>query len=285
MVHQLTQWATSVPAPIFILLLTVLVFGSTGGIPIPVTLAIFLSGALAIHMPFALLVFTGLLIGITIGSAARDLLAFVVIRWAGRFAHRQVKQPNARKSEPQNTWLHRIWQWGEHHYQTPEIQRAHHLMEHRQWILLCFSRLTPITPVFNIGAVLVNSSVVSFLWGVIPGRLLFTVLWLGAGASFGNAWSKGASFMQLISIASVVVVILLILPAFIGHRLLQSGPQAETSTVALDSPIVRRTNGRVTDRRTRPSTKMPVGVSSAVRRSEQTSSISFDPSLSDKMVQ
>jgi membrane protein DedA with SNARE-associated domain len=224
--NDIYLWIIGLPAPLLIVAFSVVVFISTGGIPIPVTMAILLAGILSIHTPGSILLLAGLWIGLALGTSARDALAYIVVREGGRWFQRQVDSDATLSSQQEEAVLPAVftetWQWGAKQLKSPRVIAALELLRRWKAPVLALSRLTPITPVFNVAAILADIGLRAFYIPVFIGRLLFVALWLSAGIVSGTAASQGASLPEMIGIGTVIILVLLIAPTIISRRILDT---------------------------------------------------------------
>jgi membrane protein YqaA with SNARE-associated domain len=231
MLHSITAWATTMPPILFVLVLVALVFSSSGGFPFPVTGTILVAGMLAMKMPASVLLLGILWLMLALGCSLRDLLSYAFLAFVARWMQQQLE------GDEIPGWLERMqrwpvmkrfggvmgeraFRWTQRQLQSTEVGAARELMYRWHLPILALSRLTPVTPLFNIAASLSDVGPRAFWIAVYLGRLVFVALWLLAGAISGQAILNGAGWLELVGIIGTAILVLIIVPGYISRRVL-----------------------------------------------------------------
>src|SRR5262249_49668543 len=78
MQEGLVESAAHLPAPLFVVAVSLLVFVSVAGLPVPIPATLLIAGALSTQMPNGVLVFLALMAALTISTSARDVIVLLI---------------------------------------------------------------------------------------------------------------------------------------------------------------------------------------------------------------
>lgn len=231
------QAAAGLSAPLFVLIVGLLVLFSIAGFPIPITVTLLLAGALTTRMSHGGVIFLLLVVVVALVATLRDTLALLLGRGGGHLWRRNntravvagqstagagpvVRQPIS--VVPRRSVWHTIWQRiGPHLGQNSVVVRAAQGLSPRQRaVMLVLTRLSPLASPFDIAFGILGLQLRIFVPPILLGRALYAIVLLGAGALSGAAWQRGASVPGLIGIFSLIVLVLLVLPAILSRRVL-----------------------------------------------------------------
>ncbi len=242
------QAAARLPAPLFVLIVAGLVFFSVAGIPIPITVTLLLAGALAAQMHNAWLIFAALVLTVALVSTLRDSIALYLGRGGGalwqRFARQRPQRAasrsgvlvrNAQIALPrQGTSLLKLLDRLRRSDITngTVLAAAERAMHGEEWAVLALTRLSPLASPFDLAIGALGMRLRTFAPPVFAGRIVYAAILLGAGAISGTAWRHGGNMITLISILSLVLIVIMILPALINCRLIRSRPPAAAQSAA-----------------------------------------------------
>ncbi len=223
MPNSVVQAANSLPAPVFIGLVAVLLFVSTGGIPVPITATLLVAGALATAMPHGLLVWVGLLLASAISLTVRDLSYLWLSGWGAMWLRRGTRGIAERRGF---AWLGgnavlRRWRHSATHYTKTTVRQVDALCREllqRGWFVIALTRFSPLATPLDIAAGALRYPPLAFLSGILPGRLAYALLLLGAGSWAGQAFQRHDALL-VVSAASTLLVIIMLLPALVRRWL------------------------------------------------------------------
>ena len=222
------------PAPQFVIGVTLLVSVSTGGFPVPIVATILLAGALTTRMPMGNLVFLVLWLSLTVVMSGRDTLTIMLStqgwRWLQRRAARRQSanrgiplpivrrcliRQSAQRAPALLAMALLLARRRPHERVVPALQ---YLFARWGGAVLALSRLTPLASPIDIAIGALNIPLRIYVPSITLGRLLFVLLWLGAGALSGQAWQRGATTPELATIITVVVLALVVVPSLLSRR-------------------------------------------------------------------
>lgn len=211
--NDIVDVAARLPAPWFVGAVALLVCVSTAGVPMPITAALVLAGALALHMPDGGGVLGALLVACTVSMAGRDVIVLVAsrhgARWITGWRRRRHRSPDPPSVATQAAARAR-----------DSLAAARALLEQHGWWVLFLSRFTVIASPLDIAAGSLGYTPGRFLRAVFPGRLGYVALLLGVGALSGQALQRGADLPTMIGILSAIAIILIIVPTWLSQRAL-----------------------------------------------------------------
>lgn len=224
MLESLAHTATTMPAPELVVVVALLVFFSFGGLPVPMTATVMLAGAVAAHHAGALALFLALTAALALVTTARDVVMLLLssggARWIGWIRARL-------GSRPLNPKL------------VAQIEAAKSLLASRWgWLALVLARLTPLASPMDIAAGAARMPMHPYVSAIVPGRVLWSIMLLAAGALSGSAILGGASLPQTVTIVALVLAIVFVIPAIAGRRLLAHwSPDAG---IAAEDPVASK---------------------------------------------
>jgi membrane protein DedA with SNARE-associated domain len=206
MLQSLAHAATTMPAPELVAAVALLVFFSVGGVPVPMTATVMLAGAVAERSHAAVALFLALTLALTAVTAARDVVVVMLSSGGARWA----SWVRARiGSRPPNAKL------------AAQIDAAKVLVATRWgWLALILVRLTPIASPMDIAAGVTRMPLRPYVSAIVPGRVLWSIMLLAAGALSGHAILGGASLPQVVAIVALVLSLVFLIPAIAAPRLL-----------------------------------------------------------------
>src|SRR5271165_1100046 len=222
---DLVHAAAALPAPWFVLIVAAIVFISTSGVPVPISVALIVSGALTIALPHGRLVWLALLVSTTLALSARDML----LMWLSGHSARLINRWRAGLHRPLTTSMVRL----RHPIRFPPQRRPAPLAQllgfrphrslatleatctqllERGWFVIAVSRLSPLASPLDIAAGVLGYSPLTFARGIIPGRIIYSGLLLSIGALSGRAF-QGGNVLQTVAILSgALIVVMAVLP-------------------------------------------------------------------------
>ena len=227
MLHTLITWAANLPLPLFLLVTAVLVFISTGGVPVPISATLLLAGALATTMPHGVAVWVLLWLACAAALSGRDLgvlwisrqSAVSLARWQ---AHWKSSPTASTPPAPQR----RPW-WGRWQARSRallgEVEVLCHDLLARGWWAVALTRLSPLATPLDIAAGALRFPALAFAGGIIPGRLLYVALFLTVGTLSGRAIQTG-NLLAITGALSTVLLVVILLPQLVRRWALR-GPQ------------------------------------------------------------
>ena len=232
------QAAATLPAPLFVFSVGLLVLISVAGIPLPITVTLLLAGALSTRMPDGGVVFAALLVVVTLATTLRDVLALLLGRGGGHLWQRRTRKksdciassvtsgPIIRQSIPAPSLrrgpLGALWQRLRTSVtkNSPVLAAAQRMAPQQRNLILILTRLSPLATPFDIAFGMLGMTLRVYVPPILVGRAIYSLLLLGAGALSGTAWQHGASLPQLLGILSVIVLVLMVLPSILSRRML-----------------------------------------------------------------
>ncbi|MBA3826061.1 MAG: hypothetical protein H0X24_19450 [Ktedonobacterales bacterium] len=221
--------AAHLPAPIFVLLVAGLATFSVGGVPVPITATLLLAGGLTTRLPNGPILFTVLLVVLTASLTLRDGVTLLLGRHSQRLWRRRSGAREAvtgsngiavRSADIMLPVARMLRQQRRRAARAKTLATAQTLLLHQGALVLTLTRLSPLASPFDIAAGMLGMPLRRFIPPIAAGRLLYSLLLLGAGAISATAWGRGASVPQLAAIGSVILIIVIVLPGVLSRRIL-----------------------------------------------------------------
>ncbi len=239
---DLVHTAATLPAPWFVLIVAAIVFISTSGVPVPISVALLVSGALTIAMPNGRLVWLALLAGTTLSLSARDMLlmwlsghsARLINRWRAGLhrplttsmvrLRRPIRFPPQRRPAP----LAQLLGFRPHRSLATLEATCTQLLE-RGWFVIAVSRLSPLASPLDIAAGVLGYSPLTFARGIIPGRVVYAGLLLGIGALSGHAFQGGNVLQSVAALSAALIIVMAVLPNVTDRIIRRVGRARQTA--------------------------------------------------------
>jgi membrane protein DedA with SNARE-associated domain len=241
--------AAHLPAPVFVLIVAGLAIFSIGGVPVPITATLLVAGALTTRLPHGPILFGVLVVALTVALTLRDGVTLLLGRHGEQFFHRRGKTVHASAQHmgiavrsahialPATRMERQLRQRAARRKRLVAIQT---MLLHQGALVLALTRLSPLASPFDIAAGVLGMPLRRFIPPIAAGRLLYSLLLLGAGALSATAWRRGASLPQLAAIGSIILIVLLILTGIISRRAIERQPDKgrDVEPGISDAPVI-----------------------------------------------
>ncbi len=235
--------AAHLPAPAFVLIVAALASFSIGGFPVPITATLLLAGALTTRLPHGPILFVVLATVLTTTLTLRDGATLLLGRHGQRLLRRR-REARTWASQGSDVAVRSAHialpaarvqrQMRRHAARAKTLAAAQAILLHQGMLVLTLTRLSPLASPFDIAAGMLGMPLRRFLPPIAAGRLLYSLLLLGAGALSATAWGRGASVPQLAGLGSVILIALIIVPGVLSRRAMAR--QAAVDRVAEAAP-------------------------------------------------